>query len=274
MISVIIPLYNKEPIIEQSLQSVLSQDYDDFEVIVVNDGSTDKSAEIVKSIKDPRITLIEQKNGGPSKARNTGVRHAKGEWILFLDADDELTTDALKLIREDIDRYSDADIIDFNGYIGNGKSKKLRNHPLTGKIDNPVKEFFFRNISPGCGHSVFKADFVKMHPYDEKLRRFEDCEILLRMLSTGKVYSSQHITEIHNANYAEASNVRKYIREDFAGNLSMKGKTFWQKMCVYQIFLFERNNYPEIMPLLYPTWYYRYDLFIIYKFLNYFNKFF
>jgi cellulose synthase/poly-beta-1,6-N-acetylglucosamine synthase-like glycosyltransferase len=64
MISVIIPLYNKGPIIEQSLQSVLSQDYDDFEVIVVNDGSTDKSAEIDKSIKDSRINLIEQKNGG------------------------------------------------------------------------------------------------------------------------------------------------------------------------------------------------------------------
>lgn len=64
MISVIIPLYNKEPFIERSLQSVLTQDYDDFEVIVVNDGSTDKGAEIVKSINDSRINLIEQKNGG------------------------------------------------------------------------------------------------------------------------------------------------------------------------------------------------------------------
>lgn len=56
MISVIIPLYNKEPIIERSLQSVLSQDYDDFEVVVVNDGSTDRSADIVRSINDPRIS--------------------------------------------------------------------------------------------------------------------------------------------------------------------------------------------------------------------------
>ena len=77
MISVIIPLYNKEPIIERSLQSVLSQDYDDFEVVVVNDGSTDRSADIVRSINDPRIRLIEQENGGPSKARNTGTKKAK-----------------------------------------------------------------------------------------------------------------------------------------------------------------------------------------------------
>ena len=96
MISVVIPLYNKEAIIKKSLESVLTQDYDDFEVVVVNDGSTDKSVEIVKSIQDTRITLIEQENGGPSKARNTGVKNARGEWILFLDADDELLPGALK----------------------------------------------------------------------------------------------------------------------------------------------------------------------------------
>ena len=73
MISVVIPLYNKEAIIKKSIESVLTQDYDDFDVIVVNDGSTDNSVEIVKAIHDPRITLIEQENGGPSKARNTGV---------------------------------------------------------------------------------------------------------------------------------------------------------------------------------------------------------
>ena len=89
MISVIIPLYNKEQIIEKCIQSVLTQDYNDFEVVVVNDGSTDRSAEIVKRIDDSRVRLIEQENGGPSKARNTGVKNAKGEWIVFLDADDE-----------------------------------------------------------------------------------------------------------------------------------------------------------------------------------------
>ena len=106
MISVIIPLYNKEPIIERSLQSVLSQDYDDFEVVVVNDGSTDRSADIVRSINDPRIRLIEQENGGPSKARNTGTKNAKGEWILFLDADDELLPGAMRMFSTTIESYS------------------------------------------------------------------------------------------------------------------------------------------------------------------------
>ena len=110
MISVIIPLYNKEPIIERSLQSVLSQDYDDFEVVVVNDGSTDRSADIVRSINDPRIRLIEQENGGPSKARNTGTKNARGEWILFLDADDELLPGALNYFSQRTTTVSDADM--------------------------------------------------------------------------------------------------------------------------------------------------------------------
>ena len=75
--------------------SVLSQSYQDFEIVVVDDGSTDASVAIVESMNDPRIRLIKQANGGPSKARNTGVKYAKGDWIVMLDADDELLPNAL-----------------------------------------------------------------------------------------------------------------------------------------------------------------------------------
>ena len=68
MISVVIPLYNKEPIIEKTLKSVLSQDYSDFEVVVVDDGSTDNSVAIVQAIHDSRIRLIKQENGGPRRS--------------------------------------------------------------------------------------------------------------------------------------------------------------------------------------------------------------
>ena len=95
MISVVIPLYNKEASIKQALMSVLSQSYQEFEVVIVDDGSTDNSVAKVEEIQDSRIRLIRQENGGPSKARNTGVKNAKGEWILFLDADDELLPNAI-----------------------------------------------------------------------------------------------------------------------------------------------------------------------------------
>ena len=271
MISIVIPLYNKGLTIENSLKSVLSQNYDNFEVVVVNDGSTDNSVEKVKSIDDSRVRLIEQENGGPSKARNTGVKNAKGEWIVFLDADDELTEGALKMMMVEVHKYSDADIIDFNGYIRSGEKMSLRYHPLVGKVSNPLRAFYFRQITPGCGHSIFRTSFVKQYPYDERLRRFEDCDILLRMLPKAKAYSSQYVTEIHDMNYAEASNARKNIKEDFTGYLDMNKGGFWYKMCVFRTFLEEREHYAEECHRLYPSWYKRYDLIVIMKMLALFG---
>ena len=111
MISVVIPLFNKEQIIEKTIKSVLSQDYDNFEVVVVNDGSTDGSVEIVKAIFDSRITLIEQENGGLSAARNSGVKTAKGDYLYFLDSDDELTPDALEVMYRFVEAHPQVDLV-------------------------------------------------------------------------------------------------------------------------------------------------------------------
>lgn len=89
MISIVIPLYNKEKQIKNTLKSIFNQTFQDYEIVIVNDGSTDKSVEIVKRINDTRIRLIEQKNQGVSVARNTGIKEAKYEYIALLDADDE-----------------------------------------------------------------------------------------------------------------------------------------------------------------------------------------
>lgn len=277
MISVIIPLYNKEAIIERTLRSVLSQDYDDYEVVIVDDGSTDNSLEICKhelprichelSKKIDIVSIIQQENGGPSKARNTGVKHAKGEWIVFLDADDELTEGALQYFHDITKQYPDADIIDCGGYIRNGDRLTLRYHPLEGKVKNPLRAFYYRKIAPGCGHSIFKTSFVRQYPYDERMRRFEDCDILLRMLPNATVYSTQHPTEIHDVNFAEASNARKNIMEDYVGYLDMSKGGFWYKMNVFKIFIEERDNYSEQCHRLYPTWYWRYDLLMLMKIL-------
>src|SRR5690625_5076160 len=88
MFSVVIPLYNKELSIRNTLQSVLDQTFTDFEIVIVNDGSTDSSAAIVEEFTDPRIRLIHQENQGVSAARNKGIEEAKYDWIVFLDGDD------------------------------------------------------------------------------------------------------------------------------------------------------------------------------------------
>jgi len=88
LVSVIIPTYNSAKYISRAVESVLNQTYQDFEIIIIDDGSTDNTGEIVQSIKDDRITYIKQENAGPAAARNKGLEIAKGEYIAFLDADD------------------------------------------------------------------------------------------------------------------------------------------------------------------------------------------
>ncbi len=97
-ISVIIPAYNSEKYISSCLNSIINQSFDDFEVIVINDGSCDKTGEIALEYakKDKRIKYFSQKNKGPSSARNLGIKEAKGEYILFVDCDDWLNSDYLR----------------------------------------------------------------------------------------------------------------------------------------------------------------------------------
>lgn len=97
LVSVVIPSYNREATIKRAVDSVLCQTYSDIEVIVVDDGSTDNTGRIVSEYQDKRVRIISQKErGGANKARNTGIAHARGEYIAFQDSDDEWLPDKLK----------------------------------------------------------------------------------------------------------------------------------------------------------------------------------
>lgn len=115
-ISVIIPVYNKEKYIETSLKSVLDQPFKDIEVIIVNDGSTDRSLEIIMVFaeSDTRVRVFDVPNGGVSSARNIGLENARGDWIQFLDADDILEPDFLENAIQVV-KKENADIL-FSGF--------------------------------------------------------------------------------------------------------------------------------------------------------------
>jgi len=104
-VSVIIPLYNKEKEISRAIQSVLAQTLTDFEIVIVNDGSIDKSPDIVRAFKDPRIKVIDQYNAGVSAARNKGIAEAQADLVAFLDADDEWKPNFLETIMYLKDKY-------------------------------------------------------------------------------------------------------------------------------------------------------------------------
>lgn len=109
-ISIVIPLYQKAAYIGRALESVLAQSHADFELIVVDDGSTDGGAEVVRSCADPRVRLLSQANCGASAARNRGVGEATSELIAFLDADDEWEPDFLETVISLYDRYPQASV--------------------------------------------------------------------------------------------------------------------------------------------------------------------
>lgn len=267
MISVIIPLYNKQSSISKTIASVLNQTYTDFDLVIVDDGSTDESVAVVEAINDPRIRLIKQDNGGPGKARNIGISEANGEWIVLLDADDELLPDALSTFFKLISKHPDVDIVDCNTLYYHPNGNTLGNHPIDGYIKNPMKMFFYSLIGPGANHSCFKKELLEKYPYKTHIRRFEDGELLMRMLPNAKVYSSSKAVAIVHGEYSCASRPRKNPLEDYFAYLDFSQGGFWQKMCVYKMFLENRESYPEYGKKHYAKMYKRYDWLLIYKML-------
>lgn len=124
IVSVIVPVYNAQKFIDRCLKSIIRQTFKDFEIIIINDGSTDNSLEICKSysLKDDRIRIFSQENGGAASARNAGIAKARGEYIKFIDSDDEITDDCLE--KHLCYRYSD---IVVSGFImkWNNKTTKI-----------------------------------------------------------------------------------------------------------------------------------------------------
>jgi len=102
--TVAIPVYNRESLVARTIESVFAQAYDDYEIVAVNDGSTDGSLEVLRSF-EPRVRVIDQPNAGLAGARNTGARNARGEYLLFLDSDDMLFPWSLEVLAELIDAF-------------------------------------------------------------------------------------------------------------------------------------------------------------------------
>ena len=141
-ISIVIPLYNKEKSIKNTILKVLEQTYHDFELIIVNDGSTDKSFDVVCAIKDKRIRIINKNNGGVSSARNLGIKEARYDIIAFLDADDIWDTDYLENLVNMVEKYPLAVMYaQAYNYVLNEKTYVIQNEYLKGNELVLVKKY-------------------------------------------------------------------------------------------------------------------------------------
>ena len=154
MLTWIIPVYNGEKYLAQAINSILRQPCGDFQIIVVDDGSTDRSLEIAKSYTDSRITVLHKKNGGVSSARNMGIDYAESRYIAFLDADDVICKGAYDEKVHDILHSDKYDLLSFSLFYGDqklkrGNHRKEKNGEYT---DDPTQLDAFKHCSSFVYH--------------------------------------------------------------------------------------------------------------------------
>jgi glycosyltransferase involved in cell wall biosynthesis len=189
--SVIIPLYNKLHSVEKTLQSVLAQTWHDFEVIVVDDGSTDGGPDIVKQYRDGRIRLISQLNAGVSAARNNGIRQAKSGLIAFLDADDLWEPGYLEEMAGLIRKFPEAGMYGcaFDKVSGNSSFKDDFHLPegYKGLIDNYFRQAIGYHLYSSSSVIIRKSATEKSGFFDERIGIGEDKDYWFRIALDHKV---------------------------------------------------------------------------------------
>lgn len=182
-VSVVIPAYNSMAYLPETIANVLQQTYPDFEVVVVNDGSTDNTAEWISQIDDPRIRLISQTNLGLAGARNTGIREAKGEYLAFLDADDLWESTKLAEQVTVLDNHPEVGLVcTWVTYVdenGNSTGRVVQNHH-EGHIWQQLTQRNF--VESGSVAMVRRECFAKCGVFDCNLGSFvEDWDMWLRI---------------------------------------------------------------------------------------------
>ena len=213
-ISVIIPTYNREKTIKDAINSVLNQTYDNLEVIVVDDGSTDNTEKIIKKIKDKRLKYIKQKkNSGACVARNVGIAKSKGQYIAFQDSDDiyyknklELQYNNMKQEGSDFD-FCKLTLFDSNNRIVLPTEKQIKSI----EENNMINELCYGNYV-STQTIMVKADIIKKTNFDISLPRLQDYDLALRLIPECKV------------SFTNKKLVNLYVQSDSIGNDNEKLK--------------------------------------------------
>lgn len=186
--SVVMPVYNREAYLEEAMRSVLSQGFGDFELIVSDDGSTDRSLQIAESFKDPRVRVLRGHHGGGASARNRGLAAARGEFIVWIDSDDIQEPGALATLRKAIHDTPDADVFygDLIAFDDGNPAKTARtNYPDYFRQDI-LPNLLRGNMLPNPGTAVRKALYDRYGDYDVSFRRCHDYQIWTRLADSAK----------------------------------------------------------------------------------------
>jgi len=269
--TVIIPLYNKEKHIKRAIQSVLTQTYQKFELILVDDGSTDSGLKIVSEIYDKRLKIIKKENGGVSSARNKGIENATYDYIAFLDADDSWYPNFLSSIYEMIKSYPKA-----GAYCTAYEFEKNENEIKTANINVEIKKGTYEVVDyfkgalkkPLISASsvvIKKKVFEEIGSFSEKLSRGEDLDMWIRVALNYNVIFLNDVLATYYLNATNRSVSRKGIynisimskaesileQEQKNGNTSIYFEEYMIKIIISKIrYLINNNRLKEAKNLL------------------------
>lgn len=233
--SVIIPLYNKEDHIESTIKSILNQAFKDFEVIIINDGSTDESVKKIEPIIDSRFKIINQANKGVSHARNVGIDKSKGHYIALLDADDFWYENHLLDLEKLIKKFPEAGLF-CNNYEISYNNKLIKPAAFNFKYSNYptiIKDYFkssiINSIAWTSSVAFTKESFVRIGKFNLKLRTGQDIDLWIRyalrytIVFSPKISMRYHNFDVNSLSKTEYNNERynlinNYIKEEKTNN--------------------------------------------------------
>lgn len=254
LISVVVPIYNVEKYLERSVGSLLGQTYRNLEIILVNDGSTDRSGAMCDEFaaKDNRIKVIHKQNGGSSSARNLGIEAATGDYIGFCDSDDYTESDMYENLLSVMKQHEDAVIAQAmsSNYTDEGVLVKGP-YKDSGKVNFLTKQEMFRLLMLHVGDSSFctkliKAEYMKQFRFEEG-RLNEDFELVIRMLGgISGVYSLEK--NGYNIVLRGGSNSRSKFGEVFYNSLIENSNRAFSLM---------EKEYPELREEGIRFWYFQ-----------------
>lgn len=182
LVSVIIPTYNRSHLVKEAIESVLKQIYADFEIVVVDDGSTDDTAEAIKKIKDSRIRYFYKNNGGIASARNLGIKNSKGKYIAFLDSDDLYTETYLEIMTGRLEENTDFGMAYsmFINILPNGTQENgfKEDRFLSGTL---VRNYFQKMPCILPSATVLRQETLNGLFFDENIKLGEDIDFFLRL---------------------------------------------------------------------------------------------
>mgnify|MGYP000016107795 FL=1 len=228
--SVVIPLYNKENLIEQTISGLLDQSFTDFEVIIVNDGSTDNSLEKINHLIDNRFKIINQDNKGASFARNIGIENSNGNYIALLDADDYWNTNHLVELKKLIETFPNAGLYCNNYQIYYTKDVVRPANFNFNKDCLIVDDFFKASLTNSLAWTsavgFTKEKFYTVGCFNTTLKTAQDLDLWIKMALKYDVAFNPKITMSYKSYVDNSLSKSKYndIRYEFINNFSKKEK--------------------------------------------------